>query len=189
MKQKLQFKRGFTLSEILVAIAIISLLTSVTFFSTSGMRAESRDVKRATDVDQLQLALRLYMERYGADVDCNGGVKIDGDTSVVTLAGGASACNDGAQILSFLDSYMGGVPQDPRGPGDDDYFYYFDMHNCAAAGQQPLVFAVNLETNDSNAVEVCGMVSGNDGGYLNTREYGGTINPSQPYVRMVANVQ
>ena len=85
---------------------------------------------------------------------------------------------------------MGQIPHDPRGPGDPDYYYYFDgLHNCETDGSQPLIFAVNMEGDGSNAGDVCSDVSGNDGGYLRTSTMGGSIDPSQPYVRLVTNIR
>jgi len=187
-QRRIGYKKGFTLVEVLVAVGIISLLSGVVYMSFEGAREKSRDARRIADIGQLQVVLRLYIEEYGKDIDCATGVKIDGETSVETLPSSGS-CPDGAQILTFVETFMGGVPHDPKGPGDDDYYYYYDpAHNCAATGQQPLLYAVNMETNESNAAEVCEVVSGNNGGYQNTTAFGGSINPSQPYVKLVADV-
>jgi prepilin-type N-terminal cleavage/methylation domain-containing protein len=172
--------RGFTLMEILVVLAIVSVLSSVVMVSVSNARENARDKKRISDVAQLELALRIYVEQYGSDIDCEQGVYIDGTTA----ARSTGTCVDGVQILGFIDSFLSTVPADPKGPGDADYYYYFDNnHNCTSVpgDSAPIIFAVNMESLPSNAVEVCGSQSGNDGGYVWTPG----INPSIPYTHVI----
>lgn len=58
-------KRGFTLIEVLVVVAIIGILSSIVLASMSGARSKGRDAKRIADVKQMQLALQLYYDGYG----------------------------------------------------------------------------------------------------------------------------
>lgn len=53
-------KQGFTLIELLVVVAIISLLSSVVMIALMTARQKSRDVKRLTDMAQMNTALELY---------------------------------------------------------------------------------------------------------------------------------
>jgi len=55
-------KKGFTLIELLVVIAIIGLLSSVVLASLNSARSKSRDAKRVSDLNQLQLALEMYYQ-------------------------------------------------------------------------------------------------------------------------------
>jgi len=59
-------QRGFTLIELLVVIAIIGILASIVLASLNSARQKGRDAKRISDVKQLQLALELYYDGYGA---------------------------------------------------------------------------------------------------------------------------
>ena len=132
--------------------------------------------------------MRLYIEQYGSDIDCPGGVKIDGDQTVEIL--GPSGCTDAAQILAFIEADRGNIPHDPLGPDNDDYYYYFDdNHICANYPSSAIIFAVNRENEETNALEVCGDHNGNEGGYVRTTEFGGTITASQPYVRLVTRTR
>lgn len=186
MYSTVQSKQGFSFIELIVVIAIIGLLASVGYGYLSDSRQTARDEIRKNEIQQIALAFRLYADTYGADVDCISGMKIDGSTTVEITAG-SNSCVDGSQILAFLESHFGEVPTDPLGPGNDDYYYYFDsQHICqTVAASTPLLFAVNLEAAESNAAEVCPDVGGNDGGYVQTTSFGGTINPSAPYVTTV----
>lgn len=53
-------KSGFTIVELLVVVAIISLLVAVIAATWSGLKAKSRDTKRVTDIKAIQDALGLY---------------------------------------------------------------------------------------------------------------------------------
>ncbi len=51
---------GFTLIELLVVIAIIALLASIAMIALVSARQKSRDVKRLSDMTQMNTALELY---------------------------------------------------------------------------------------------------------------------------------
>ena len=55
-----KFLTGFTLIEMLVAVAIVGLLAMSVSIALDSSRAKSRDVRRVSDIKQLQLALALY---------------------------------------------------------------------------------------------------------------------------------
>lgn len=58
--------RGFTLIELMVVIAIIGLLASITLVSLSTARSKARDARRKSDLYAVQLALELYYNEYGS---------------------------------------------------------------------------------------------------------------------------
>jgi prepilin-type N-terminal cleavage/methylation domain-containing protein len=51
---------GFTLIEILVVVAIISLLSSIALIGLKSAREKSRNVKRLADMTQMNTGLELY---------------------------------------------------------------------------------------------------------------------------------
>lgn len=57
-------QRGFTLIELLVVISIIGLLGSVVIASLSTARKKARDVRRLSDLAQMQIALELYYDQF-----------------------------------------------------------------------------------------------------------------------------
>src|SRR3989344_426424 len=91
-------KKGFTLVELLMVIAIIGIFTSVVFVSLDGSRARSRDAVRVGDLKTLSYAVQTYFQE-----------------------------NDGEfpdSIDDLAPYYEGGsVPADPLG---DPYYYSFD---------------------------------------------------------------
>lgn len=52
--------RGFTLVELLVVIGIIGVLATISVAALSAARARARDIRRVTDIQQIQKGLFLY---------------------------------------------------------------------------------------------------------------------------------
>ena len=61
---KLNSKRGFTLIEILVVVAIIGILAGVVLVGLRGTGPQARDSRRAADLRQVQNGLELYYNKY-----------------------------------------------------------------------------------------------------------------------------
>lgn len=53
-------KNGFTLIEVLIVIAIMTILISFLIPNFSGMRVRARDARRKSDLSQIQKSLELY---------------------------------------------------------------------------------------------------------------------------------
>lgn len=181
-------RHGFTLIEIIVVISIIGIFAAVGTISFQEVRADARDRVRIATVEQINLAMRIYLSEENTNLACSTGVKIDGSVVPVSLPS-TGTCPDGGDILTYLESFFGSVPVDPLGPGSNNHYYYFDgNHICKVDGidinpQPPFVFSVNLENTPSNQSDICDLpAEGNEGGYLRTTQFGGTITPSVPYV-------
>jgi prepilin-type N-terminal cleavage/methylation domain-containing protein len=58
-------KGGFTLVELLVVVAIISLLSSIVLAALSTARAKARDAERIAELRSLTQALELYKNTFG----------------------------------------------------------------------------------------------------------------------------
>ena len=173
-------KSGFTLVELMVVVVIVSLLTAVASFSFATVRADARDTKRVSDIEQIGLALRLYAQEYGGYPDCPSGTVLEPGRSAI---GSSTNCPDEVQLKQYLVTYFGALPADPRGLDDPDYYYYYDSaRTCFSGGDSAaLVFAVNLETRPGNADETCVVSGGNHGGFEQTPD----VDPSQPYAYLL----
>jgi len=100
--------RGFTLIELLVVIAIIGILSSVILASLSTARQKSRDAKRISDVEQIQLSLELFY-------DAN-------QMYPSTTPSGYSGDDAGVQML-VAGGFLTKVPVPPVGP-NTTYIYH-----------------------------------------------------------------
>lgn len=56
---------GFTLIEVLVAVTIVSLLTTMGIVSYQVSGRQSRDAKRKSDLEQIRVALEMYRSDKG----------------------------------------------------------------------------------------------------------------------------
>lgn len=100
--------RAFTLTELLVVVAIMAVLTSIIMPNISGSRAKARDAQRISDVSQLQLAVQLYYDRCGQYPS--------------SLAVGINnGCPSGSNAT--LGTYISQIPTPPAGAGQTAYDY------------------------------------------------------------------
>jgi len=102
-------KKFFTLIEILIAIAIIGVILSISLISFSNVRQKSRDAERISDIQLLQKSLEDYYRNEGS--------------YPATLTPGQSLVG-----ASSSSTYMQLIPQNPspRDDGacpDNDYVY------------------------------------------------------------------
>jgi prepilin-type N-terminal cleavage/methylation domain-containing protein len=58
-------KKGFTLIEMLIVIAIIGILSSILLVGLGAFRGRGRDARRISDLRQVQNALELYFNQTG----------------------------------------------------------------------------------------------------------------------------
>ncbi len=59
-------KKGFTLIEVLIVVAIIGILASVVLIGLGPLQRQGRDARRISDMKQVQAGLELYFTKNGA---------------------------------------------------------------------------------------------------------------------------
>jgi type II secretion system protein G len=122
-------RAGFTLIELLVVIAIVGILAGLlmAFVNPVEQLAKSRDAKRKSELVELQKALELYYQDYGAYPGSTDG-KIIGTSGEIAWGTGG------------FTPYIAKLPKDPS--GGKQYFY-------ASTGQSYYLFA-SLDRGDKD---------------------------------------
>ena len=113
---------GFTLMEILIAIAILGILAVVGMGNFYTSLKKGRDARRKSDLEQVQKALEMYYNDHGQ-------YPIDSEFDVNSPWG--EEFTDGATI------YMTKLPVDPKTRSDYQYDYetddegtFFQLYTC-----------------------------------------------------------
>lgn len=125
-----QGRQGFTLIELLVVIAIIGLLTTMAIYAFNLARVEARDTTRKSDIKQIQKALEIYFDDFGAypgETNCD---------SSIGSCGSACPCADSNWDYSN-GSYIGSSLSDndifkklPIDPLNNTTYYYNYEPEC-----------------------------------------------------------
>jgi prepilin-type N-terminal cleavage/methylation domain-containing protein len=114
----LKLQKAFTLIELMVVVAIIAILTAIVIANLTQAKAKSRDAKRISDLNQIQLALELFFDR------CNQYPASSGNLPNIDAGkGGGNGCPTGITLGTFISK----IPTPPN-PGES-YYYAVDSTN------------------------------------------------------------
>ncbi len=142
-------KKAFTLIELLVVISIIGLLSTFATIALSSARKKARDTKRKNDLEQIRTAMELYF---------------DDHNEYPREAGGANGkIGEGAGLDTQIAPYMPNVPHDPLGPGNANYYYYYDALQWCDGTTIAVVFARRVESIQGNGPTYCQSWGGEGG--------------------------
>lgn len=130
------YKKGFTILELIVVIALIGLIASIILASFSDVRARNRDAKRVSDVKEIEKALSLYQ------IDNNRFPSSSDPSLPVTITG-----TDEISVLLESGGHISAVPIDPQHPSSS-YTY------LSPANGSDFTITFCLETNTIKSFEV-----------------------------------
>lgn len=139
-------KRGFTVLELLLVMAIIGLLAGSVIVSTTNARKKSRDQKRHADLLAIQSALEVYFaqnKRYPSSCAAASSSGVD--------SGGTSPwledrpCSGSAAVW-FIPRYIQALPIDPT--NSSPYVYRYRTSGGTSAVQYEL--DAKLETDNTS---------------------------------------
>ncbi len=115
-------KKGFTLLELLIVIAIIGVLASIVMASLNSARVKARDSKRLSDIRQIKVALELYYDVYGYYPDCAG-------NDVCSTTGYSASLSS----LGAVPVYINSISNDPRNISGQYGYYYARTYKKAGS--------------------------------------------------------
>jgi prepilin-type N-terminal cleavage/methylation domain-containing protein len=122
-------KKGFTLVELLIVIAIVGILASVTLVGIGPIQKKGRDARRISDLKEIQAGLELYFSRYGC---------YPGDTpGTCPAARGQVAWSQVQASLQNSNLSLHNIPNDPV--NGKSYIY------AVEAGGAGYVIGANLD--------------------------------------------
>lgn len=126
-------KKGFTLIEILIVVAIIGLLSSVVLIGLGSFRARGRDARRIADLREVQNSLELYYAKYNAYPESG--------NSWSDLQNTIMAPSTGIGVPS--------IPDDPLSVSSQAYHYSYG----ASSDRQRYVLGATLEESANLALK------------------------------------
>lgn len=157
MKQK-----GFTVVELLVVIAVIGILATLTLVGYQSVQAKARDTERKTEVSAIADAIKLYRLKYGNDIEggsgCGGNNNGTGYFAYKDPAVPPSSTSYTKSIMQCLQEagYLDGEMIDPSNcvsasvaaPGKvcKPTGYYYMKYTCIYKGQTVSIVFARLET-------------------------------------------
>jgi type II secretory pathway pseudopilin PulG len=97
---------AFTLIDLLVVIAVIALLATLSVIVLSNARAKSRDVKRLADIKNITTALEIYYDNFGSYPLA--------PSPTGTAITGLCLSDSGITTTCGTMVYMSEIPADPR---------------------------------------------------------------------------
>lgn len=133
--------RGFTLIEILVVVAIISLLALVAYASADQARKKARDDERLSSLKQMQAAIEVYGQANGRypEAGCGRGANV--------WTGHGSNYGSCAVYIQGIESLISPLPVDPKST------VYGYVYRVNAAGTEYKLLSYNVLENKTLTAE------------------------------------
>lgn len=151
---------GFTLIEIMVVIAIISILASVLYVNFNNAREASRDQVRKTDLKQLQLAIELYKAQNGRYPAAGCSAAAWAGSGPVNTAGYTS-CDE--WIVGLVPEFIAELPADPTDESENNQGFFYRTDSAGSMYKIKVYQSVerNLITSYQQEFARCPSPSGN----------------------------
>ncbi|MCA9354193.1 MAG: prepilin-type N-terminal cleavage/methylation domain-containing protein [Candidatus Kaiserbacteria bacterium] len=132
MKKSYLARKGFTLVEIMVVVAIISILSAILYANFGHARTEARNKEVFSELKELQLAIELYRAQHGHYPD----IPACGTTAAATSTadsdtGGAGHCAINPFVDDLIPDFISSLPS----PDDSANSACTYIYNVGSASQ------------------------------------------------------
>ncbi len=146
MRRHIKNKKGFTLIEILVVVALIAILAAVTIIAINPAKnfADTRNAQRSADVGQILNAVTQYTSQQGNQLSDLGTIATC--PTATNIGSGAGNVN---LTTKLVDAYIVAIPKDPNGGSDANTGYTI----CQTAGGRVQVDAPGAENGKTISVK------------------------------------
>lgn len=140
-------KRGFTLIELMVVVAIIAVLAGLIYANFGDARSQSNDQIRKTDLLEVQVSLELYKGHNGKypAAGCSAGTDWTG-ASVVSASGFKTCAN---YIDGLAPVYIPKLPVDEKNLGKANVGYFYKTNTDRTAYKLIALDSIEVLTVDS----------------------------------------
>ena len=112
MNNETQTRTGFSLIELLVAITIIAVISTIGFTTFSQSQSRARDATRKKDLRAISVALELFLQKNGR-YPCSGTNWTTSSAANWLTDSAAGACGGSDSNLS--PAFISSMPKDPTG--------------------------------------------------------------------------
>lgn len=134
---KLAKQRGFTVVELVIVIAVIAILATITIVAYTGMQGRARDTQRRSDMQTIVEALEMYRLKTG---NYPAAVGTDGAGGWETSVGSTPFLS---ALFSGANAVVPSIPVDPLNKvngtrslsrSGDDFFYFYYRYGSGSSG-------------------------------------------------------
>ncbi|MCA9354194.1 MAG: prepilin-type N-terminal cleavage/methylation domain-containing protein [Candidatus Kaiserbacteria bacterium] len=113
---------GFTLPEMLVVVAVITILSSLLYYNFNDASVQSRNAQRQADLRALQSAIEQYkLDKGMYPPGCNGALVWSGEIGTIY---DCPSADDGQYIVGLAPEYIRALPTDPKRNGNNSGYIY-----------------------------------------------------------------
>jgi prepilin-type N-terminal cleavage/methylation domain-containing protein len=142
---------GFSFVEIIVVVAIISVLSTIAMYGLSETRAKSRDAQRQADLRILQGAVERYKMRHGKYPEgCNGP---NAWSAQAVDASSPHKCAAGTQyIVGLAPEFISVLPVDRKPNGSNSGYMYYSNAGEGGVNDGTAYKLIAYNTVESEAV-------------------------------------
>jgi prepilin-type N-terminal cleavage/methylation domain-containing protein len=140
-------KKGFTLIELMVVIAIIALLSAITLAVITNARTKARDTVRRSDLSQIALAIHFYFNEHQ---------QLPRNSSGWCTYISNTDSDYGPDFQQDISDNMPDVPLDPLYHNDVGDYLYINENN----DQGVFTLCANLENDTGNSYDHTGCTGG-----------------------------